>query len=227
MDVLITIIKIVIAFLTEVLEKLESSPHRPLQGLRIWVDEGHGGKYPGAVDDIDPNHNDHLYSKESDMNLDICNKLVEVLRNLGAEIFRTRTDDSAVELIDRTNRINAEHKASPIHLALSVHHNAHTDASVSGIETFYHANKTQDKVWADAIQTRLIAATGAISRGTKLGDYHMVREPLCPALLVELGFLTNVAEEAKLHKEEYKKLLIDAIVQGIQDVWTLSNKEVK
>jgi len=200
---------------------LESKP-QPLQGLRIWIDEGHGGKYSGAVDDIDPNHNDHLYSKESDMNLVFCNKLADVLRKLGATVIRTRIDDSAVELIDRTNRINSEHKASPLHLAVSIHHNAHNDVAVSGIETFYHKNKSQDKIWADAIQNRLIAATGAINRGAKLGDYHMVREPLCPALLVELGFLTNVAEEAKLHKEEYQMSQVNAIVQGIIDVWTLN-----
>ena len=218
------VLRLIAQFLLELADTLDKPQPKPLLGFRAWVDEGHGGSYSGAVDAVDPNHNDALYSKESDMNLAFCNLLVEKLKALGAEVFRTRTEDVAVELVDRTNRINVRHKEFPINLCLSIHYNAHTDVAVSGIETFYHPNKLQDKVWADAIQTRLISATGAKNRGAKATDFHMVRVPLCPALLVELGFITNVEEERKLHNEQYRVSQLDAIAQGIIDVWTLNNK---
>ncbi len=206
--------------LLDLADRLEDKP-QPLKGLRFWIDEGHGGKFPGAVSPINANRNDTLYSKESDMNLAFCDILVPKLNALGAKVFRTRVNDSTVELTDRTNKINAEHKLSPIHLCLSIHYNAHNDVSVSGIETFYHPTKPQDRAYANAIQARLIMATGAKDRGVKVFNFHMVREPICPALLVELGFITNAEEEVKLHNAEYRMSQIEAIIQGIVDIWAL------
>lgn len=196
-------------------------PQQPLVGFTIWLDEGHGGSASGAVDDVDPPRSDQLNSVESAMTLRFGNELSERLKHEGALVFRTRVDDSAVTLDDRTSRINATHRATPLHLCLSIHYNAHSNASAEGIETFVYPTKVDrvDKTWANAIQARLIEYTQATNRGVKTADFHMVRVPKCPAALLELGFITNVAEEAKLHQPEYRASQVDAVVQGIIDVY--------
>ena len=105
--------------------------HVPQQSKRdgihlIVIDAGHGGKDPGA---IGPNN-----IKEKTVALQMAKKLAEQLRRmLGVKVLLTRSDDSFLELQERTayaNRVGAD-------LFISLHANASPNNHAYGLETYF------------------------------------------------------------------------------------------
>ena len=90
-------------------------------------------------------------------------------------------------------------------LFVSIHNNAvENRPNISGMETFYypHANDAEigltSKEVAEIMQKHLVQELGTIDRGAKHGNLQVLRETTIPATLVEIGFLTNSEESAKL-----------------------------
>jgi N-acetylmuramoyl-L-alanine amidase len=122
----------------------------PPPGLRkIVLDPGHGGKDPGAigVDGI----------AEKDIVLAVAKKLALKLRKeMGVEVVLTRSDDTFVELKDRTAMANAEQAD----LFISLHVNASPNPDARGLETYYLDNTT------DEAANRLAARENAVARSS-------------------------------------------------------------
>ncbi len=92
---------------------------------RIIIDPGHGGKDPGA---IGPKG-----TKEKDITLDIAKRLKELLEDrLNVEVYLTRSDDSYVELRERTQFANNKDGK----LFISIHANATRNRGVKGCSTW-------------------------------------------------------------------------------------------
>lgn len=66
------------------------------------------------------------------------------------------------------------------------------------------------------IQNGLVSSTGAYDRGAKKNDFHVIRETNMPAILTELGFITNPSERAKLVTDSYQNQLANGVVNGIK-----------
>ncbi len=99
---------------------------------KIVIDPGHGGKDPGAM----------AYGlKEKDIVLNLAKILKKSLEKaLGCEVVLTRTDDSFISLEERTAVANGNNAD----LFISLHVNAHSIASVHGLETYF-LNLTNDR----------------------------------------------------------------------------------
>nr|WP_320011631.1 N-acetylmuramoyl-L-alanine amidase [uncultured Desulfobulbus sp.] len=110
--------------------KLQQEPLSLTQQLglgikTIVIDPGHGGKDPGAMA-----HG----LKEKDIVLQIAQKLATILReDFHYQVLLTRTEDVYIPLEQRIEIANHQ-KAD---LFVSIHINAHTDQSNSGIETYF------------------------------------------------------------------------------------------
>jgi hypothetical protein len=52
-------------------------------------------------------------------------------------------------------------------------------------------------------------------RGLLEENFHMVREPKMPAVLVEAGFMDNIKEALLLKSDEYRKSVARKLVMGI------------
>ena len=172
----------------------------------IALDAGHGGRDPGAVvDDV----------LEKDLNFEIVGRLqalIDAEPNLVAKL--TRTLDIFVSLADRI-RI-AEEAGAVIYV--SVHVNSYTDADPSGVETIVDDTRPLDDdslVLAELIQDNVVAATGARDRGTRRRESYLQRTEI-PAVSVEVGYLTNPDERAKLLNPEYQQVIAEGILQGIR-----------
>ena len=126
----------------------------------------------------------------------------------------SRTDDTYPELIDRaglTRKYNAP-------VFVSLHCNAAENIkSANGIETYAAPGDTKDAELAGYLQKRLIAATQAKDRGVKTSRLVVLTQNPAPAALVELGFMSNTQECAKLANDAYQQTLAKAICQGIED----------
>ena len=106
------------------------SPKR--RSLWLCSTPGHGGRDSGAKG--------HQGLLEKDLTLKIALNLERELRKHGLDVLLTRRDDTYVSLEDRTALANQKNAA----LFVSIHLNAHSAKSASGIETYF-LDTTDDK----------------------------------------------------------------------------------
>lgn len=173
-----------------------------LAGEVISIDAGHGGRDPGAVANG---------LQEKELNLDVALRVEKRLKDLGATVIMTRKTDVFIELGQRA-RIANDAKASSF---ISIHGNAFT-ASANGTETFHHPTSTEGRKLATALQTELIEELSTTNRGVKSNNFAVLRLTNMPSALVELGFLTNVAEAQRLKTNDFREKSAIAIVNGLE-----------
>lgn len=175
---------------------------------RIVLDPGHGGSDPGAIGKT-------TLVKEKEMALKATNALKTELEKLGYEVVLSRSNDTKVELYQRTdfaNEINAD-------LFVSIHYNSSTDSKPKGVEIYYYPDaKGEREALAKSIFAPLVGKTGAIARGTKASTGLVVtRESAMTSVLIEMGFLSNPAEEQLVQKTDYMIVQTKAIAEGIKN----------
>ncbi len=69
--------------------------------------------------------------------------------------------------------------------------------------------------FAQAIQEEMNAATGVANRGVKQAPFKVLVGATMPAALVEVGFITNPAEETKLRTDEFQNTMVDALTRAV------------
>lgn len=172
----------------------------------VVLDAGHGGKDPGA-------QNKKFNANEKDLNLQVMQKLYATLQSRGYEVYATRNEDVFLELNDIAKIAN-EHNPD---IFISIHHNAFAEKpSVNGIETYYHQSKDSKKL-GDFIQKNMIISTNASNRGVKTQPYVVIKKTYMPAVLLELGFITNEEEVQKNMNQDYQNILATSIANGIDE----------
>ncbi|MEM3341744.1 MAG: N-acetylmuramoyl-L-alanine amidase, partial [Thermoplasmata archaeon] len=107
-----------------VVKEGEARDGRPLSGISIAIDAGHGGRDPGAVGPSG--------LKESTINLDIAFRLKAILEAEGATIVMTRTSDTYVSLSERSSLANSRN----VNYFISIHCNAYENSQAHGTETY-------------------------------------------------------------------------------------------
>ncbi len=104
-----------------------------MAGLSIVIDPGHGGEEEGAVG---PDG-----TMEKDVTLAIGKRLAaELRRKLGINVYLTRDSDKTMTLDERT----AFAVAKKADLFISIHANASRDKGITGVETYYLNNASDE-----------------------------------------------------------------------------------
>lgn len=168
----------------------------------VIIDPGHGGRQSGAVSVTG--------AYEKDFNLAVGLK-VQALLQQHAEIQTviTRQDDTELSLQQRVDIA----QLNQADIFVSIHGNKFTTPVPNGIETLYSRKESKDL--ADILHKHVLPITGFKDRGVKTASLHVTRETTMPAVLLELGFLSNPADEAMMLTEEYQNKCAQAIVDGI------------
>lgn len=202
----------------------------PLPHDSIWseaaplvvVDAGHGGHDGGAV-----SHG----VIEKKLSLDIAKRLKQELEKAGVRVVMTRQDDSYLTLDERA-AFTSRYKADAF---VSVHLNTDGEGGdAEGIETYFAATShlsarqlvsaevqtkkegpTASAEFAGVVQRMVCSTTKAGNRGTKARDYAVVARAVCPAVLVECGFITSASESVLIKQAEYRDRLADGIARGV------------
>ncbi|QHE63376.1 N-acetylmuramoyl-L-alanine amidase [Rossellomorea vietnamensis] len=177
----------------------------PLAGKLIVVDPGHGYDDPGASD------NDVI---EKEVNLGVSTKLKRNLDANGAYTIMTREADTYPTLSERAELANKQGADAFI----SVHTNAFpSNPNVDGTETYwddtYAAAKSQEL--ATYINRELVDKLDTNNRGVKNVNFKVIRESTMPSVLVELAFLTNEEDAAKLKSDYYREQAAIGITNGV------------
>lgn len=174
---------------------------------KVYIDPGHGGSDPGT-------EGLNYDTMEKDLALKVGLELNELLLKENYQTYMTRVDDSTVKVWDRPEMANE----TDAELLVSLHFNAADDYvdQTAGIETFYYENtKSDSPKLAKCIHEELIKGLGLRDRGIKGEDHCVTRETTMPAILVELGFLTNKTEEAFYLRQENINKAAECIKEGI------------
>lgn len=180
---------------------------------RVVLDAGHGGIDPGT------SGGGHF---EKTINLAVAQKTKNLLENAGFEVVMAREGDDYVGLVERA--VLTTEQDAPVFI--SIHCNsAERISTASGIETYAAPDDFEDSRLAALVQKQLIAATDAKDRGVKESRLVVLTHNLAPACLVEIGFMSNQAECAKLWDPAYQQKLATAITRGVEAYFELRASE--
>ncbi|MBP2650271.1 MAG: cell wall hydrolase/autolysin [Firmicutes bacterium] len=180
-----------------------------LLGKVIVVDPGHGGSNPGAVANN---------TKEADNNLAVGLKLKTRLEQAGAKVIMSRDTDRTVapegkslgeELQARVDLVEANNA----NIFVSIHSNSSPDTAIAGAMTFYPQG-TSSRL-AEDVGKALINSTQAVNKGTSPANFYVLRKNTVPSTLIEMGFVSNAEEAAKLATDAYREKIADGIFAGI------------
>ena len=185
----------------------ELDSDRPLQGITILLDPGHGGEEAGAKGPTG--------YPEKKANLIISKLLETELKELGAKVYLTRREDRYVSLEERVAAIN---KIKP-DLALSIHHNALPDdgdaENTRGISTFWY--NTQAHAPGTFLHQYLVKELNRPDAGTFWNNLALTRPHTAPSVLLELGYMIHPEEfELIINEQEQQRaarILAEAIEQ--------------
>jgi N-acetylmuramoyl-L-alanine amidase len=195
----------------------------------IAIDAGHGGRDPGT--------RSALNQLEKAYTLDWARRLQTLLLLRGWTVTMTRTNDTEVSLADRV--LQAEQ--SQADLFLSLHFNSGPPTvHLAGIETYcltpvgvpsnlLRAEEDNLSMWPNntfdaqnvqlgwQLHRTLIQHTRALDRGIRRARFMTVlRGQNRPAVLIEGGYLSNVAEAKKIATPAYRQLLAEAIANALE-----------
>jgi N-acetylmuramoyl-L-alanine amidase len=190
-------------------------PDRPKFPM-VVVDAGHGGRDPGAVRTYGSGRV-RVQIQEKDLNLDVALEVSRLLRDGGVPVVMTRTDDSTVSLDERVRIADQTNPA----LMVSIHADAEKKqtGNASGFTVYVGENALPASLVAAKGIERRLAKTGVYGRGVRRHEkpLRVLVKPKCPSVLVEMGYLSNEREAAKLRQAHYRLMLAKAIAEGIMD----------
>lgn len=174
-----------------------------LVGCRLVIDAGHGGSDPGAIGVGGV--------REKTVNLAVAREVSRLLEAKGHDTALTRNSDTFIELSDRSAIAN---RADPA-LFVSIHSDSHPRSSTRGYTVYVARKASAASVRAAETIERAMASTGLASLGVRRADYRVLVGSASPAVLVELGFLSNPSEASLLSSDAFQKRLAQALAAGI------------
>lgn len=196
------------------------------RALRVMIDAGHGGVDSGAVS-ADGS------VLEKTLTLEMALQLGEMLRERGFEVCFTRTNDIAVAKSERVKLA----KKQGAELFVSIHCNKAPNVEACGAETYIlpargfagtaegskkhswqpgNRSDVENMMAAYEIQKAFVTnGTFRVDRGIRRQAFYVLRAAQCPAVLVEVGFISHARELRKLTNYEWRERQMRAVADGI------------
>ena len=178
----------------------------------VVIDAGHGGNDPGALGELDGKT-----IRESDLTLSISNKVKKLVEEAGYKVYMTRSTDVYKTLVERpayANKIDAA-------VFVSIHINSAENNEAYGSEVYYAESNnenlygTTSSVLAKNVLNRMLLNTGATNRGVRTAEHAVTKRSNMPSCLVEVGFISNTDELAKMVDNTYQNKVAKGIADGI------------
>jgi len=193
---------------------MPNSQAKPLSGIKILIDPGHGGPEDGGA--VSP-----VGIREKTVALTVSKLVQQELVNRGANVVMTRVEDVDLDLPPRLEMIQKEEPA----IAISIHYNALPDngdaIKTKGVGAFWF--HPQAHSLAIFLHNYLVAKLNRPSYGVFWNNLAMTRPTVTPSVLMELGFMINPEEFEWIVNPTEQKKLAEAIAQGVTE-WFASVK---
>ncbi|MCL2434481.1 MAG: LysM peptidoglycan-binding domain-containing protein [Clostridia bacterium] len=178
-------------------------PPPPARRFTIVIDPGHGGSDPGAVRGARLEKNDNL-------------RLGLAVRNLlhaqGQNVIMTRSTDVFVTLANRS-AISNQNNAG---IFVSIHRNASANTAANGMENYVFTNApVRNLLYGFNVNNALVRAGAQSNRGVLRRNFAVIRNTNAPAMLLEVGFISN-ARDNQLFDQNFNAYAA-AIARGIME----------
>lgn len=183
--------------------------------LTIVLDAGHGGIDGGSV-------GSKTNITESELNLAFTLKLERLLKSVGINVVKTRTNQNGLasntsknfkkEDMQKRKEIISQANAQAL---VSIHMNKFGASTEKGAQVFYQKDDDTSKKFATAIMDELVSKIDNARKLVIGGDYFICKCDQIPSVIVECGFLSNEQEELLLQNEEYQDKFCYAVFCGI------------
>ena len=175
-----------------------------LDNMKVAVDAGHGGDNNGAS-------GVRTGIAEKKYTLLIAQQLEEALLDKEATVFMTRTKDTAIGMVERTEMIKKEDP----HFLISIHLNSSVRDSVRGVSTYYRY--IGFRPLTQYIQQSMLKI-GLRDFGN-IGSFNFALSGPTeyPNCLVEVAFLSNKEDEQLILDPGFHKAVATQIVEGIKE----------
>jgi N-acetylmuramoyl-L-alanine amidase len=156
-------------------------------------------------------------AREKDLILDLARRIREELEARGIRVLLTRDADVNRSLAERVDTSRAE----DTDLFVSLHLNGSSSPAEQGSEAWIHDQASaRSRALAASLCKAVALATGHANRGVKAGplavlepSHHDARAGAC---LVELAFLSDPSEEARLAAPAYRARIASSIARTLE-----------
>lgn len=175
----------------------------------VVIDAGHGNHDSGTT---------YQGIKEKDLNLSISQAVVnELEKNSDIKVYATREDDTFLKLMERSDFSN---QIEP-DLFISIHINSvDGNTAASGTETYYTQKlDARNKLLATIVQNALVKEFGTKNRGVKANIFVVTKYTEAPAILIEIGFLTNEADRKMMTASDFTARYAQTIYECVQEYY--------
>lgn len=194
--------------------------------VRVHIDAGHGGEDAGCI-------STQTSMMEKDLVLGLSMRVGELLSARGFDVTYTRTNDTFTTLSGRTTivsnncadafvSIHANFAASDAARGIEIYTlpiagmpATASDASVSSAERKGNAFDRESAILGYEVHRRMPGALDEGNRGLRHARYQVLRDASCPAILVEVGFLSNKSDAINLSSDWYRERIALAIADGV------------
>jgi N-acetylmuramoyl-L-alanine amidase len=194
----------------------------------VILDPGHGGHDRGARGQ---------WGFEADYTLDVARRTRDLLLQQGFKVYMTRDRNVFIPLEDRARFANK----FPNAIFISIHFNHGKSSTATGLETFTLAPRGVPSMMSDgprmsdlnacpgnvhdaanmalatATHAAMVSTVGGFDRGIKRARFHVIRNAKIPAVLVECGFLSNLADSRKIASSSYRQVLASAVSRAVRN----------
>ena len=199
----------------------------------VCIDAGHQSKGNNAQEPIGPGASETKAKvaggttgvatgvPEYKLTLDVALKLQSELQSRGYTVVMCRTsNDVNISNAERAEIANNAGAGA----FLRLHGNGAGSSSVAGAETLAPSSSNpycsgiaaHSQALSKAVLNGLCAATGAKNRGVKIADNMSgINWSRVPVTIVEMGYMTNPAEDASMQDPSYQAKLAKGMADGV------------
>lgn len=210
-----------------------------LAGVTVMIDVGHGGTDGGAVAyycqkcSLSWTNTKSLIDKkncptckeavqmheEADRNLALANALKAELESVGATVILNRSNDKSININDRLRNLM---ETAP-DICIAIHQNSYSDAKIGGFDSFYFTP------WSYVAAKNIATYTKDTGVYTKSRyqwsvNYFMMRQTVCPVILTENGYMSNLNDLIAMVDPAKVTTKAEAIAHGVADYFLSINK---
>lgn len=179
--------------------------------IKLYIDQGHNPENPNAGAEANG-------LREQDITYKVGQELARLLRSDGR--FEVRLSRPTPETsLGNSNTTSLRARTTDANnwgadYFLSIHVNASENPSASGSEAFAYSRQSEGFFLGEDILAGLAAVTGLRNRGMQVRPgLYVLRKTAMPAVLIELGFLTNPGDAALMN--DRPDLFAEGIYRGI------------
>ena len=177
-----------------------------IRELTIAIDAGHGGSERGAIG--------CLGDEEKVINLNIAQRLSEILCKAGANVVMTRECDAFVSLDDRVKFA----KENDADIFVSVHLNSIGDVPMDvhktrGTSVYYFNANSQGL--AQAVKKSVVKHAKTRDAGVKTASFAVIRPSDYIGILVETAYMTNPLDSVLYTSDDFLQKAAEGIAEGI------------